>query len=82
MAAGKDPDEAELSEFSRRLFYSKSTHWSYEAEERIHVPWGVADGQPAMFLPFYPEEFVELYLGCRATSEFKQKICSFIQHKK
>lgn len=76
MAQGAVLDEAAIRAFNRRLVYSKSTHWSYEAEERIYVPWEVADGEPASYLPFYPEELAELYLGCRATEEFKLEICA------
>jgi len=74
MAAGIAPDEATLRAFNRRLVYTKSTHWSYEAEERIYVPWEVAEGKSASHLSFYPEELAELYLGCRASEAFKSEI--------
>jgi hypothetical protein len=74
MAAGIAPDEAELRTFNRGLVYTKSTHWSYEAEERIYVPWDVTDGQPASYKPFYPEELAELHLGCRVPDAFKLEI--------
>jgi hypothetical protein len=69
-------DEEAVSAIVHRLVYSKSTHWSYEAEERIYIPRGVAPGEPASYLSFYPEELVELYLGCRAEDDFKVEICA------
>src|SRR3954447_14724615 len=43
MAAGVEPDEAAVRAFNRRLVYSKSVDWKYENEQRIYVPWEVAD---------------------------------------
>ncbi|MFG1284982.1 DUF2971 domain-containing protein [Xanthobacter autotrophicus] len=66
--------ESDIHAFNHKLVYTKSTHWSYEAEERIYVPSEVADGEPASYLSFYPEELVELHLGCRVTEVFKSEI--------
>lgn len=72
MAAGMS--ESDVQALNRRLVYTKSTDWSYEAEERIYVPREVADGEPASYLSFFPEELVELYLGCRVSADFKRDI--------
>ena len=76
IAVGIKPDEAAVRDLNRKLVYSKSTHWSYEAEERIYVPWEVAEGEAASYLPFYPQELAELYLGCRVTNASKLEICA------
>lgn len=73
-ASAAGMSESDIEALNRRLVYTKSTHWSYEAEERIYVPREVADGESASYLSFYPEELVELYLGCRVSGDFKREI--------
>ncbi|WP_375460013.1 DUF2971 domain-containing protein [uncultured Enterovirga sp.] len=65
----------QLDAFFRRMIYSKSTHWSYEREERIHVPWAVPEGRDAVYYSYHPDELAEVCLGCRATDDFKVEIC-------
>lgn len=58
-----------------RLAYRKHKDWSYEREWRVHLPlmgkgrapWYYDEGEPA-------ELFEAVYLGCRATAEFSQRL--------
>ena len=59
---------------SRRMIYSKSNHWAYEVELRLHIPSAVKHSEPASFFKFYPSELVEVYFGCRMLDDVKTEI--------
>jgi hypothetical protein len=56
------------------LIFTKSTHWSYEEELRLAIPFEVPEGQSASFNRYYPNELVEVYLGCRMQDDVKTEI--------
>ena len=59
---------------THRLIFTKSTHWAYEEELRMYVPWEVPKGQVASYIKYYPHELIEVYLGCRMTEEAKKEM--------
>lgn len=68
-----DDSEEAINKISNSLLYTKSLEWSYEQEVRFVIPDETKDGKPS-FLKFYPDELVELYLGCRMSDEDKDKV--------
>ncbi len=59
------PTPEAMRAFTRSLTAVKSTQWAYEEELRVVIPSYVPEGQPAVFIPYYATELVELYLGHR-----------------
>lgn len=59
-----------------RVLYTKSTEWSYERELRLAIPQKIPLGKKMWLMKLYPNEVVEVYLGCRLLedSEKRQKI--------
>jgi hypothetical protein len=65
--------DLDYDQLLHHFFYSKSSHWAYEAEWRCVCP---LQNREAGFdlIPLIPEELETIYIGCNATPEFKQKV--------
>lgn len=48
-----------------RLVFTKSSHWSYEQEYRLFVPFMIRPDQEFSTLKFHAEELTAIYFGCR-----------------
>jgi hypothetical protein len=59
---------------NRRLYLSKGTEWSYEEEFRLFIPGDIPPEETATYKTFYPNELVELYLGCRMSQKAKEDL--------
>lgn len=62
---GVRPGPEDMRAFNRSLTTAKSPEWAYEEELRLVIPSHIPDGQAEVFMPFYPHELAELYLGYR-----------------
>ncbi len=58
---------------SKRYFYLKSRHWSYEREWRV---WYTSEAAGVLhdYVPIRQSEFASIYLGCRADPEFAKSV--------
>jgi hypothetical protein len=60
------------------IVYSKTLKWKAENEYRLAIPLGMGE-QDWNLLPYHPDEIVELYLGAKATDDFKAEIVGLAQ---
>jgi hypothetical protein len=53
------------------LVFTKRSEWSYEDEYRLAIPGLINSGSSVAYMPFYSEELVRIYFGCRMTDAQK-----------
>lgn len=63
----------------QRYAYIKSKHWSYEREWRVWYPFSKTDKSD--YSPINPNELKSIYVGCRASSEFRQRVVALATEK-
>lgn len=70
-----DKSSAEFAiEALYRVFYSKSTEWSYEQELRLAIPRIIPHGKKEYLMNLHPtNEVVEVYLGCRLLEDNEKR---------
>lgn len=70
-------NELDYDKLLHHFFYSKSSHWAYEAEWRCVTP---LQNREAGFdlIRWMPEELEAIYIGCNATPEFKQSVLALV----
>lgn len=66
-----------VSDLSRRYVYSKSTHWAHENEWRVWYPLSTTALHDDM--PIRQNEFIAIYIGCRATNEFRADVRDIVK---
>ncbi|WP_250627231.1 DUF2971 domain-containing protein [Pinirhizobacter soli] len=59
---------------TRNIIAAKASAWSYEQEWRIATGAGRNPNDDFEFAPFDPRELTAIYLGCRATPQFVDKV--------
>jgi hypothetical protein len=64
--------EAKIKASMETIVYSKTLDWEYESEYRLAIPVMLGDDWNVM--PYHPEEIAELYVGAKATTDFKTEI--------
>jgi hypothetical protein len=76
LSGNRVPKPEDMRAFTQSLTAVKGTEWAYEEELRLVIPSYVPPGRDAVFIPFYPSELAELYLGHRVSPEFRRDICA------
>jgi hypothetical protein len=73
---GNQKDRMEKS--LHTIVYSKTLKWKEENEYRLAIPLGTGE-QDWNLLPYHPDEIAEVYLGAKASDDFKTEIVELAQ---
>jgi hypothetical protein len=76
--AGRFPLEEKLH--LDKIVMCKALDWSYEKEWRI-LHYGMPSDQKFTELSFAPYEISSIYLGCRSSPEFREKVIELRNEK-
>jgi hypothetical protein len=69
--------EARIKAAMEKIVYSKTLEWEYEHEYRLAIP--VRTGEGWNTLSYHPEEISEIYLGAKASDEWKSEVVSLAE---
>lgn len=70
--------DARMKKSLHTIVYSKTLEWKEENEYRLAIPLGTGE-RDWNLLPYHPNEITELYLGAKATDDFKSEIVGLAQ---
>jgi hypothetical protein len=76
LSGNQAPRPEDMRAFTQSLTAVKGTEWAYEEELRLVIPSYIPQEQDAVFIPFYPSELSEVFLGHRVSPEFRDEICA------